>query len=54
MMYNADKLMSAFFFFTGMPMHFGFFFSYRFRQISQMIHDINGIVGYILYLTNTV
>lgn len=24
MMYNADKLMSAFFF-TGMPMHFGFF-----------------------------
>ena len=53
MMYNADKLMSAFFF-TGMPMHFGFFFSYRFRQISQMIHDINGIVRYNLYLTNTV
>lgn len=53
MMYNADKLMSAFFF-TGMPTHFGFFFYCRFRQISQMIHDINGIVRYNLYLTNTV
>ena len=53
MMYNADKLMSAFFLYRN-AYAFRFFLFYRFRQISQMIHDINGIVRYNLYLTNTV